>query len=115
MSFAEYEHLFSYGTLQETDVQLAIFGRALEGQADTLIGYALNMFQIQDRDFAAQHGEQQRNLQFTGIDSDTVKGTVLRLTVKELELADSYEPAEYRRILVTLSSGLDAWIYLSNQ
>jgi gamma-glutamylcyclotransferase (GGCT)/AIG2-like uncharacterized protein YtfP len=111
----ETENLFSYGTLQKAEVQLATFGRTLEGEADTLIGYVLMLIQIQDEDFARKNGAQQRNLHFTGINSDTVEGTVLRVTKNELELADSYEPAEYQRILVKLSSGLDAWVYLSNE
>lgn len=106
------ENLFSYGTLQKVEVQRATFGRTLEGRADTLLGYILKVIQIQDEDFARKHGAQQRNLQFTGINSDIVEGTVLRVTKNELELADSYEPAEYQRVLVKLRSGLDAWVYL---
>lgn len=109
------ENLFSYGTLQEAEVQLATFGRRLAGQPDTLIGYVLKIIQIQDEDFAVKNGAQQRNLHFTGIDSDSVDGMVFRVTKRELELADSYEPAEYKRVLVKLSSGLDAWVYLSIQ
>lgn len=111
----ETEHLFSYGTLQKAEVQLATFGRRLAGQPDTLIGYILKMIQIRDEVFAGKNGAQQRNLEFTGIDSDAVDGMVFRLTKKELELADSYEPAEYKRVLVKLSSGMDAWVYLSIQ
>ena len=31
--------LFSYGTLQQEDVQLATFGRLLQGQKDELLGF----------------------------------------------------------------------------
>ena len=31
--------LFSYGTLQQEDVQLATFGRRLTGVSDALVGY----------------------------------------------------------------------------
>lgn len=109
----ESENLFSYGTLQQVEVQLSTFGRRLSGQPDTLIGYVLKMIQIQDADFADKNDAQQRNLHRTGIDSDSVDGMVFRVTRTELELADSYEPAEYKRVLVRLSSGLDAWVYLS--
>ncbi|WP_442583511.1 hypothetical protein ACSBOB_16760 [Mesorhizobium sp. ASY16-5R] len=37
------EKLFSYGTLRLADVQLATFGRLLEGREDTLPGFALSM------------------------------------------------------------------------
>ena len=116
-SFEEHdtENLFSYGTLQKAEVQLATFGRTFAGQPDTLVGYILKTIQIRDGDFARKNGAQQRNLHFTGIDSDTVEGTVLRVTKNELALADTYEPAEYRRVLVKLNSGLDAWVYLCNR
>ncbi len=110
----ETENLFSYGTLQKAEVQLATFGRTIKGQADTLIGYIPKTIEIQDEEFARRNGAQQRNLYFTGIDSDTVAGAVLRITKTELELADSYEPAEYRRVIVKLSSGCEAWVYLCN-
>ncbi len=31
--------LFSYGTLQQEDVQLSTFGRLLQGQRDELLGF----------------------------------------------------------------------------
>ena len=111
------EHLFSYGTLQQEAVQLAAFGRTLEGMKDSLIGYKLVMVQVADRDFVAKSGaSQHRNLQFTGDKSDTIEGTVFSVTWKELEQADTYEPFDYKRVQVKLASGLDAWIYVySNQ
>src|SRR5215470_8984287 len=104
MSLAETatEHLFAYGTLQTEAVQLATFGRILEGQPDALVGYSLTMIQIEDQDFVAANGANQRNLQFTGSASDFVEGTVFTVTKQELEQADVYEPAEYHRVLVQL-------------
>jgi Gamma-glutamyl cyclotransferase, AIG2-like len=110
----ETENLFSYGTLQAEAVQLATFGRKLEGKPDILVGYSLAMIQIQDQNFVAINGAApQRNLQFTGIASDLVEGTALSVTRKELEQADAYEPAEYTRVLVQLKSGMNAWVYLA--
>ena len=42
------------------------------------------------------------------------KVSALELTREELEQADTYEPAEYKRKLVQLKSGLSAWVYLTN-
>jgi gamma-glutamylcyclotransferase (GGCT)/AIG2-like uncharacterized protein YtfP len=109
----EKENLFSYGTLQTEEVQLATFGRRLEGKPDSLVGYSLMMIQIRDQDFAAKSGATQRNVQFTGVSSDLVEGTVFTVTRKELEQADAYEPADYKRVLVQLRSGLSAWVYLN--
>jgi hypothetical protein len=49
--------LFSYGTLQQDDVQLATFGRRLEGRADALPGYATSLFAITDSGVIATSGK----------------------------------------------------------
>jgi gamma-glutamylcyclotransferase (GGCT)/AIG2-like uncharacterized protein YtfP len=107
------DRLFSYGTLQTEPVQLSLFGRRLDGQPDALVGYCLVTIQVQDQSFVAHSGAMQRNLLHTGNVSDVVEGSVLMLTKVELERADAYEPAEYRRVKVQLRSGSDAWVYLS--
>jgi len=108
------ESLFSYGTLQTETVQLATFGRRLDGQPDALPGYSLVMIEIEDQDFVATSGSaHHRNLHFTGSTSDIVEGTRLSLTESELDLADSYEPSNYERIQVRLRSGASAWVYFS--
>src|SRR4051794_17431607 len=94
------ELLFAYGTLQQEAVQLATFGRKLEGMADALPGYNVEMVQVH------------RNLRFTGNPDDLVEGMVFRVTKSELEQADAYEPAGYERMVVQLRSGLKAWVYL---
>lgn len=107
------ERLFSYGTLRLEQVQLATFGRKLDGEPDALLGYRLTMITIDDEDFVAKSGTaNQRNLQFTGDMSDFVEGMVVSLTQKELEQADEYEPNGYERTLVQLKSGTKAWVYI---
>ena len=111
---SETEFLFTYGTLRTEEVQLATFGRRLEGNADALPGYALKTIEIQDLDFVAKSGTAiHRNLQLTGVTSDFVEGNVYSVTRKELEQADAYEPAGYKRVLVQLRSGSNAWVYLN--
>jgi hypothetical protein len=108
------ENLFSYGTLQLEEIQLATFGRKLEGEPDTLPGYRLATITITDEDFVVKSGTaNHRNLEYTGNSSDFVDGTVLKLTRKELEQADAYEPECYERLSIRLQSGLDAWVFVS--
>jgi Gamma-glutamyl cyclotransferase, AIG2-like len=110
----EQQNLFTYGTLQLEEVQLATFGRRLEGRLDVLIGYRLAMITIEDEDFVAKSGTaEHRNLQFTGNDSDFVDGTVFSVTMEELHRSDAYEPEGYERVLVQLQSRTNAWIYLN--
>lgn len=99
---SEMESLFTYGTLQMDEVQLATFGRKLEGKRDALVGYRLVMTKLGHR-----------NLQFTGDPSDLAEGIVFAVTTKELEQSDAYEPAGYGRVRVQLASGATAWVYRS--
>jgi Gamma-glutamyl cyclotransferase, AIG2-like len=107
------ENLFSYGTLQLEAVQLSTFGRSLQGEPDVLVGYRLTTIPIRDQDSTIGGSTHHRNLQFTGIDSDVVEGTVFKVSREELLQADEYEPADYERVGVRLKSGVDAWVYLS--
>ena len=75
------ELLFAYGTLQQKSVQLATFGRKLEGMEDALCGYRLQITRIDDQQFVATSGAaDHRNLEFTGNPSDVVEGTAFTVT-----------------------------------
>ena len=108
------EWLFSYGTLRDPAVQLATFGRLLEGHPDGLVGYATRMLEISDPAVVATSGKTHHPIVVrTDLDSDVVEGQVLRLTAAELVAADDYEVDDYRRAPARLSSGLEAWVYVS--
>lgn len=113
MAHSQTEYLFSYGTLQSEAVQLATFGRKLDGRPDALIGYIVVMIEITDHDFIKTSGTaHHRSLQFTGVPADVVEGTALSLTAHELALADSYEPSGYERVQVQLRCGSTVWVYI---
>ena len=101
--------LFSYGTLQQDDVQLATFGRRLEGRADALPGYATSLFEITDADVIATSGKSHHLMaRPTGNPADEVAGVAFRITPAELAAADTYEVSAYKRIGARLKSGLEA-------
>lgn len=109
------EKLFSYGTLQLEQVQQSTFGRRLEGIKDTLIGYNLATLKINDPVVIEKSGTDIHPiLRFTGISSDHVEGTVFDVSLNELKLTDEYEVDDYRRVVVKLKSGIDAWMYVAN-
>jgi hypothetical protein len=106
--------LFSYGTLRQRDVQQALFGRALDGRADVLPGYAVTPLQITDPDVIATSGSALHTIaRESGDPRDEVPGTVFRITLAELAAADAYEVAECTRVKVRLGSGIDAFVYVS--
>ena len=107
------ENLFSYGTLREEAVQLAIFGHRIAGAPDAIIGYRLRAQIITDAKAIAISGRAEHTtLERTGDDADAVEGTVFQLTPEELAQADAYEDKSYHRIEVRLRSGIDAWVYV---
>lgn len=106
--------LFSYGTLQQEDVQLSTFGRRLDGERDELPGYAPSSVRIADPHVVATLGRTHHdNVTCEGKDESRVRGTVFEITDAELAAADEFEARfDYGRIEVKLASGRDAWVYL---
>jgi gamma-glutamylcyclotransferase (GGCT)/AIG2-like uncharacterized protein YtfP len=106
--------LFSYGTLQKKNVQIANFGRELTGRQDALPGYTRRMAPINDPSAAAAIGQSHyANAVPSSNPEDAVSGNVFEITEQELAAADQYEEdADYHRILVTLRSGDRAWVYV---
>ena len=110
------EFLFSYGTLQLEAVQLANFGRLLTGQPDVLPGFEETQIQIHDEATVSLSGKTHHSIaKFTGRFTDTISGTVYAVTPEEIEKADKYEVAEYKRVSVVLQSGTRAWVYVDTR
>ncbi len=108
--------LFSYGTLQQRDVQLANFGRTLRGFDDALPRFAIEPYRIQDVRVIATSGKEWHTMAvFNGDDASRIPGKVFEITDAELTHADAYEVAAYRRLPCTLLSGRRAWAYVDGR
>ena len=103
--------LFSYGTLQQEEVQLSVFGRLLNGQPDALVGFEQSLIEINDPESAATGSATHAIVKCNGKNESRVCGTVFEISDTELAKADEYEPADYKRISTTLASGRQAWVY----
>lgn len=99
------EYLFSYGTLQDPQVQEYIFGRLLQGKTDTVLG-----FKKQDKAVFGRYPL----VVHTGNPEDKVLGMAYKVNLNDLKKADIYETKAYKRELFTLESGDKAWIYVEN-
>ncbi|WP_190810747.1 gamma-glutamylcyclotransferase family protein [Flagellimonas sp. S3867] len=99
------EHLFTYGTLQDVQVQQYIFQRTLEGQSDSLPGFKRLENAVYDRYPLVIR---------TGNPQDFVEGMVYKVSQEELGKADVYETNAYKRIKMSLISGISAWVYIEN-
>jgi len=106
--------LFTYGTLQIGDIQLATFGRLVRGERDEVVGYERQVITVDDPEVMAATGRSEHmNLRFSGNANARVAGTVLELTDAEIAEADRYEKlAQYERREVKLASGRTVWAYV---
>jgi gamma-glutamylcyclotransferase (GGCT)/AIG2-like uncharacterized protein YtfP len=106
--------LFSYGTLQQDDVQRSTFGRRLDGQRDELLGFEPSAVKIEDPQVVATTGRTHHaNVTFNGKDDSRVPGMVFEITDAELARVDAYEVAfAYTRVVARLASGRRAWAYV---
>lgn len=106
--------LFSYGTLQQPEVQLDTFGRHLTAEDDVLPGYTVDYVEIEDRRIVDVSGTAVHPIvRATGNPLDKIVGKVLWVTEDELEAADEYEVSLYRRASAVLASGRTAWVYVA--
>lgn len=98
-------YLFTYGTLQDPQVQQYIFGRTLKGESDFISGFkklenaVYNRYPLVIR---------------TNDKNDSVPGMVYEVNDIDLAKADIYETTAYKREVFQLSSGLMAWLYVEN-
>ena len=105
--------LFSYGTLQQEQVQRATFGRLLTGRPDALPGFETSLVRIEDPQVVATSGSTHHPIVRPSADpASCVAGTVFEVTDAELLEADAYEVSAYRRIRVRLASGVQAFVYV---
>nr|WP_299382758.1 gamma-glutamylcyclotransferase family protein [Allomuricauda sp.] len=99
------EYLFTYGTLQDQQVQQYIFGRTLNGAPDFLLGFK--------KTENAVYGRYPLVVQ-TNNPKDKVMGMVYAVSLHELAQADVYETSAYTRSKFALESGQKAWTYVKN-
>ena len=105
--------LFSYGTLQDKKVQVAHFGRELQGRRDSMPGYRQTLIEIADPEVIATSGKTHHPIVEPSPDrADEVSGSVFEITAQELAAADKYEVSDYKRVSVKLKSGAQAWVYV---
>jgi|ERR1044072_6950802 gamma-glutamylcyclotransferase (GGCT)/AIG2-like uncharacterized protein YtfP len=106
--------LFSYGTLQQEDVQQSTFGRKLNGHSDELVGYEPSLVKIEDSQLAAALGKSHHaNAKFNGNEASRMRGIAFEITDAELAGVDEYESAfSYQRVVARLASGKQTWVYV---
>jgi hypothetical protein len=105
--------LFSYGTLQQREVQLATCGRILTGTPDVLAGYRLAPLAISDPHVVSVSGKAVHSIaRATDDPNDRIPGMLFELSEVELASTDSYEVDVYARTEVRLESGRSAFVYV---
>lgn len=108
------QRVFSYGTLRQPEVQVALFGREIETVDDSLSGWRLEWLTIVDPDVIKASGSDRHPILRPGGSEDSVEGAYLVLEDAELPAVDDYEVSDYVRIEVTLASGVTTWVYVGD-
>ena len=103
--------LFSYGTLQQPQVQDTVLGHRPQGWPDSLPHHRLEWITITDRAVVDLSGTDRHPMLVADPTAEPVEGTAWHLTGNDLASTDDYEVDSYRRIEVTLASGTVAWVY----
>jgi gamma-glutamylcyclotransferase (GGCT)/AIG2-like uncharacterized protein YtfP len=98
-------YLFSYGTLQDLQVQQYNFGRLLKGKADAALGFKKMENAVYGRYPLVVN---------TNNPGDKVVGIAYEVNDSDLKKADIYETIAYKREKFPLESGDEAWIYIEN-
>ena len=94
-------------------MQLATYGRLLEGTPDTLTGYRLEPLAITDPEVVRLSGKALHYIACaTGDGGDRIPGVIFMLTEAELAATDAYEVDAYARAEVVLDSGIRAFAYV---
>lgn len=105
--------LFSYGTLQQTKVQVSTFKRELSGTPDSLVGYVLSQVVIDDPGVVRSSGTTHHPIvRYTGDPNSRVSGTAFEVTVQELWQADRSQVGVFKRVSAELLSGRTTWVYV---
>lgn len=104
--------LFSYGTLQDPEVQRATLGRLLTGMPDELPGFRLGSVAIDARRVVAGGPTHHANAVPSAEADAVIRGMVFEVTDDDLRRFDAYEGEDdYGRTELTLASGRRAWVY----
>nr|WP_297764015.1 gamma-glutamylcyclotransferase family protein [uncultured Muriicola sp.] len=97
------EYLFTYGTLQDKEVQQMVFSRILKGNKDHLKEHTISKELV---------GGLYPTVRSSPQSVKGVPGIVYIISKDELQRVDVYEGDAYFRKKVMLSSGTEAWVYL---
>lgn len=105
--------LFSYGILQQNELQIEIYERKLSGMEDVLEGYKLEDIQIKDKTVTQKNNKEHYPIAIkTNNKEHCIKGKIFQITTDELFKTDVYEVEGYKRVLETFKSGKEAWVYV---
>lgn len=106
-------YLFSYGTLRQSEVQHAVFGREVTGHPDAILDHRVGSVRITDAAVIATSGSDLHPI-LEPARGEQVPGVALELEVADLPAADAYEVDDYVRVPVALASGRTAWAYVAD-
>lgn len=107
--------VFSYGTLRQPEVQLALYGREVHTVDDVLPAFRIDWIEIVDQAVIDASGSNRHPILRRSHQNDEVAGAYLEISDVELAATDDYEVDDYVRVKVALRSGVEAWVYVADE
>ncbi len=99
-------NLFVYGTLMDPDTRADVIGRSLPYmEPDSLTGFSVDSIDIEGMAYPALVPD----------GHNIVHGGIIILHEDELKSLDEYETDAYKRQMVRLMSGKEAWVFVKKE
>jgi gamma-glutamylcyclotransferase (GGCT)/AIG2-like uncharacterized protein YtfP len=99
-------NLFVYGTLMDPDTRADVIGRSLPYmEPDSLCGFSVETVEIENTTYPA----------LVPNGHNIVHGAIIILHEDELKSLDEYETDVYKRQMVRLMSGKEAWVFVKKE
>lgn len=107
------QRLFLYGSWLQSNMQIEVFGRVLQGVDDTLIGYKLEHLKHTVKSTNGNDHETCFSVAIKStVNSDRLDGKIFEITTEELYLTNKGGLEDCARVTLPLESGIRAWVYL---
>lgn len=97
-------YVFAYGTLRDAKVRKEVIGYDTSTCPASLKGYSKESIVIDQLSYPV--------LVEDNTADKTIQGEIFEIDPNDLVSIDLYETTAYRRKLITLESGLKAWVYI---
>ena len=97
--------VFAYGTLKDSNLRNELLLRDVPASKAKLTGFRIDQVLLDGTYYPIAHRDP--------FNKKEINGVVFKVNGREIKILDEYESDAYKRILITLQSGQDTWLYVN--